>query len=365
MLACSAPTSPASSVRYQVCAARWPDTSSTDESAGRMGQGGNRVSSFVQYIHGQALALDTGARAGLIRRRLVRKSVQAIHSFDRDPDVEYVIGGRALALPFSHELPAIWIRYPDYSFNLARIAAACESKYPDASMIDVGANVGDSAAIVRTQSQLPILCVEGDAQYLRLLEVNARHLDHVEIAPYYVGPESGQVSMRVVSERGTAHLERVAEGTHSITMRTLQEIVADSSPFSGARLLKIDTDGYEVKIIRGSADFLESARPCLFFEYDPRFFALQGDDGLTLFPFLAQLGYLDVMVWDNIGMFLLSTGTSDLQLLTQLNDYYARRPTAYMDIACFHSDDHDLFEEVLARETEHLRAMLLPSGSGS
>ncbi len=56
-------------------------------------------------------------------------------------------------------------------------------------MIDVGANVGDSAIVVRTKSHIPVLCVEGDPRFLRYLTPNTAHCGDVEIAPYYVGGE--------------------------------------------------------------------------------------------------------------------------------------------------------------------------------
>jgi FkbM family methyltransferase len=41
-------------------------------------------------------------------------------------------------------------------------------------MIDIGANVGDSVAIVREQSDYPILCIEGNETYFQILEENLR-----------------------------------------------------------------------------------------------------------------------------------------------------------------------------------------------
>jgi hypothetical protein len=41
--------------------------------------------------------------------------------------------------------------------------ALTQAKYPNLTMIDVGANVGDSIAIVRVD--VPILCVEGEDHF--------------------------------------------------------------------------------------------------------------------------------------------------------------------------------------------------------
>jgi hypothetical protein len=71
--------------------------------------------------------------------------------------------------PEGHWLGPIRRDYPDYSENIGRISGAVEKKYPNRGVIDIGANVVDTAAIVRSHSSLPILCIEGSAYYFEFL----------------------------------------------------------------------------------------------------------------------------------------------------------------------------------------------------
>src|SRR5215468_3310141 len=67
-----------------------------------------------------------------------------------DPVVQFDLDGSKMLAPLSHELPLTRKRLPCYSANLGRIAAQVKGKYPDLTVIDIGANIGDSAAIVRS-----------------------------------------------------------------------------------------------------------------------------------------------------------------------------------------------------------------------
>src|SRR5713226_5246377 len=68
-----------------------------------------------------------------------------------DPIVRYNLSGSKVLLPFSHQMPFYRRRFSDYSANIGRITHQAACKYPDSAMIDIGANVGDTAALVRAQ----------------------------------------------------------------------------------------------------------------------------------------------------------------------------------------------------------------------
>lgn len=312
------------------------------------------MAGLIQRIYDFKLGVYRGECKSAFVSRWALRSARLVERVAHDPDVVYDVGEHPLTIPFSHELPRIWSVLPDYSFNLARLAALCSEAHSDATMIDVGGNIGDSVAIVRTASQIPVLTVEGDSNYLRYLEKNVSGYDDVEIEPSFVGREDANRSLRLVAEKGTAHLEPAEAGSSTVAIRSLETIVAAHPRFESARLLKIDTDGYDQEIIMGSRGFLQSAKPCIFLEYDPYFLEMHGDDGLSLFPFLGSIGYSDMVIWDNAGALLLSAKMADTLLIEQLHYYYSGRGSkTYMDIACFHADDHELFEAVLAEETQH------------
>ncbi len=163
----------------------------------------------------------------------------------------------------------------------------------------------------------------------------------------------------VVSEDGTARLDLNVRGGTRVSLRTLQTLTREHPRFGDVSLLKIDTDGLDALILMENSDFLKAQSPVVFFEYDPRLMDVGGVEGSSVFSFLRELGYEGVVVWDNLGDYLLSTNTSEPALLAHLHDYfaggYAHR---YMDVAVFSSAQRDLFADVTEGEAAHRRSRL-------
>ena len=144
------------------------------DAARQLACGGERLHvapAFVQALFDYAC---TGVRRGR------RKSLywRLLHWLSRaagvrDWLVTFEIDGYLLYLPLSHRLPQHRLATPGYSSNLGRLAQIVQSKYPDLTLVDVGANVGDSVAIVRRRIHCPILCVEGEERFASILGLEA------------------------------------------------------------------------------------------------------------------------------------------------------------------------------------------------
>jgi FkbM family methyltransferase len=307
--------------------------------------------------------LDAGLRlqgAGGMRRlgfetvRAVRKVQLRLH----DPLVTYQIGQVALQLPLSHQLPYYRGTFPQYSSNIGRIGAAVQQKYPNLSLIDIGANVGDTVAIVRQDAHYPILCVEGSAAYLPLLHRNVDHLGDVEIEAAFVGGRSGPVAAGVRAVDGTAHLAMGGSDQGTILLRGLEEIAMRHPRFVTAKLVKSDTDGMDSQIIAGAADYLARACPALFFEYDPDLTARSGAIAIHVFDVLEAIGYQYALVYENTGDLVLLVDLQDKRLLLDLDAFFSgRNGGRYADICAFHATDSDLALSVHTTEAEFFRAV--------
>lgn len=271
----------------------------------------------------------------------------------REPLIKYNIAGFPLLVPISHQLPLILKIYPHYSSNLARIAKYVKQKYEDLKFIDVGANIGDSIAILRKEVEFPILCIEGDEQFLSVLEKNTALFSDVYIAKNYLGEANKIIRGDILKEGGTAHLQEREDygGEPIIEVKKLSEVLKEYPLFSNSKMIKIDTDGLDCKILRGAIDFLKSEKPVIFFEYDPFLLAEQGDDGISIFKYFIDSGYKKLLVYDNFGDLMLSTDVDNDRLLQEIHLYFSGRwGHRYCDICAFHAEDSDLFE--IARQHE-------------
>jgi len=232
-------------------------------------------------------AILRGDPTTLAGRARLKSAIEARRLLVRfgDPTVRYRVGAVELELPLSHELPFYQHDHPSYDRQLGPIAAELGGP-----VVDIGANVGDSAAAIRAMSEVPILCVEGDPAFLMLLDRNARAIGGVEIERALVeAPARG----RVESRAGTS---RVVAGDEPLVSKPLAQILDEHPAFARPALIKLDTDGMDVPILFASLPLLERLRPVLFFEYDPHL----GADS-EIFERLGGVGYATADWYENTG----------------------------------------------------------------
>jgi len=305
--------------------------------------------SLAEWVFDWSIRPTAPGRVGRIRARWMDHLYRQI--LKRDPVIQHTFWGIPLSMPFSHQLPNILRHFPNYAVNLGRLAKYTMEKYPDLRVIDVGANIGDSVAVIRQHGEAPALCLEGDPAYFKILSANLPALRHARAKQCFVGETAGTDAMQLDHHSGSASLTPSKEGV--VVVRRLAEVLKEEPEFLRAKLLKIDTDGYDGKILRGAEDYLRSAKPIIFFEYDPDMLARQSDNGLAIFRYLGTLGYEGILIYDNFGDFLLSTQIHETRLLSEIDHYFSgRKSSQYCDIAVVHGDDHDLFERMRGQELE-------------
>lgn len=268
---------------------------------------------------------------------------------------EHKVGRHTVRLPKGSQLKNYQHHSRRYDFALGPISATIAAKYPEFSAIDVGANVGDTAAIICREQDIPVLCIEGDKAVLPLLHLNARRIGpHIVVEEAFIGAEGDTVDVAGATSIGLNATLRPA--LNGIQLRTLTEIVEQHPRFRSAKLLKIDTEGYDFKIIEGAQRFLTKAKPVVFFEYDPSFYAPDLRAGIATVRILVDLGYTRFIVYDNRGNFMLSLSDENVaERFLDLNAFLAshrRFGTAvhYLDVCAFHAEDADLHEMVHAGE---------------
>jgi len=264
-----------------------------------------------------------------------------------DPLVRFRLEKLTLILPLSHELPFYRRNLPQYALNLGMIAEIAHGKYRNLTMIDVGANVGDSVAIVRAHTHVPILCVEGEDRFFRLLEANTRDLFDIELEHAFLGADGDQASA-VHLERGTARIE-LGAGSTRLPLRTLTEVISRHPRFARTKFLKLDAEGFDCKIICCESQFLARNKPLLFFEYHPPLCAAAGYDPFPVFMRLFEVGYSIVMIYENTGRYLLRVESWQWTVLEDIHQYFAKIG-GFCDVVAFHAEDADVAEAVRQSE---------------
>lgn len=319
--------------------------------------GGMIIETVAQALLDAALRPDSESRVGrslhllpeLLRRITVRYC---------DPLVQYQLGKYRIRLPLSAQQPRYRKLYPNYAMQVARIGRIVKFKYPTMRIINVGANVGDTAAILLSAESHQILCIEGDDVYFAVLESNARNLgDGVHPVHCYVGATTGRLAATVSASRGTGRLVPTGAQHESVQIARLSDILADRPEFLESKLLIIDTDGYDCAIIESELPWLSESRPVVFFEYVPDLALSVGIDPSVVFDALRTVGYDGLLVYDNTGDYLCSAHLHNRELLEDLHSYFVGRGNRrYCDICAFHCEDTDLFAQARRAELAYFGA---------
>lgn len=274
------------------------------------------------------------------------------------------VGAFTLILPNDHNLDTYQSTWRRYDTALGYISQAIFKKYLNSTAIDIGANVGDTAALIRTYNKdVPLLCVEGNPEFIFYLEKNSQQISNVQIAKCFIGDDDREVDAeKISSQGGTASvLEAVKTGAKQIIpMQSLATLLQNYPRFQASKLLKVDTDGYDFTIIQSSLEILKTYQPVLFFEYDIFVTPNGGRKSLSTLQALMEIGYERFIIYDNFGNYLLSLTAADGDRFHDLNAYLrsnhqksGRAVVYYFDICAFSQQDIDLFEQIRRQELSY------------
>lgn len=269
----------------------------------------------------------TRALSYAVRRRLPDKAVRR------------TVLGAELVLPRSHRLPDYVAVHPTYGRNIVELAATlATADGRRLQVLDVGANIGDTALQVLAATDARVLCVEADPYWLPWLHRNVDPDPRVVVNAGLVSVDAQQaVPVRVGGTTRFVAAES-AESADSAPPVTAEALRAAHPEFHDVRLIKSDTDGYDVELGPALAAAWQDTRPVLFLEYDHGLSRVAGRDPQSLWRRLEQLGYASVGVWDNHGRPLGRVPLDEMSERARLLDAKSA-DWDYWDVAVVHRDD--------------------------
>jgi FkbM family methyltransferase len=164
------------------------------------------------------------------------------------------------------------------------------------ALIDIGALHGlFSLAFVYGRSDVRAIAIEPGVDACEVIEQHARMsgIRNITLLRTAVSDRSGEVAMVA---RGP-HMETVAAGASQSDLElavrfqvTTVDRLCDEINLH-PDLLKIDVEGYELNVLRGSERVLREDAPTIFLELHPRELAKFGQTPAELLTFLARSGY--------------------------------------------------------------------------
>ena len=285
-------------------------------------------------------------------KHLRRNTMQLLSKIRRKPNltVPYKIGDLSIDLTFDHSLPKYQSAHPYYDRFLPHLVRNLDR---DSIVVDVGANVGDTAAsIVSANDGIDLICIEADEGFFSLLEKNVLKIKHqrpkakIALLKKLVGSNLNDV--KLVGQNGSKHV--ISGGNLNCT--SLHDILVTELNVADVRLIKSDVDGFDYEVIKSAGSTLDH-KPLLYFEcqYDTD---AQFKNYLSLFEWLqSEKRYDGFLLFDNFGQYI--GKYAEIEGMKFLFDYVARqnfltqrtRTIYYYDVLAFSVADEVLMDQVI------------------
>ena len=263
------------------------------------------------------------------------------------------VGHYSIQVPGINPIATHYSKHPDYTSHLGRATSLLKKKFPNLGAIDIGANVGDTACIIKSAEDIPLLCIEGDNFTFGYLEANVRQFQNTTAHKIFLGEKSEMLAVSLAKGGWNTTLIPDKSATRpKIKIVSLDDFLETQADVGRYKLVKIDTEGFDCSIIRGAKKFIQHVHPVITFEYNRENMDAIGEPGLDTLFMLADLGYSDIAFHDPSGRLVCSATLADRSLIEDLHAFADGKHEAiyYFDLTIFHQSDCDVAQAFVEAE---------------
>ncbi len=164
------------------------------------------------------------------------------------------------------------------------------------NVLDVGTNIGTTLIkFAQLSKNGHIIGFEPD-EYNRnacLGNMSLNNVTNAKVLPYGLGAAEGIFKMEVLEEhnRGCNRItDETGDNVFDVYIKRMDD-VAEVKALGQIDLIKIDVEGYELKVLSGAENILTTYHPSLYIELDDQYLKEQGDSAKKLIQYLNSAGY--------------------------------------------------------------------------
>jgi FkbM family methyltransferase len=189
--------------------------------------------------------------------------------------------------------------YTYFGFRDSSMLTLLNLVSPGDNVIDVGANIGVvSLRLARRTFPGRVLSIEPDRISFDAATRNVHRnlISNLTLINVAAGSAQGTALMENRAPGNRSGNRIAPDGTtgYEVPMTHL-EALAEVDHLRPVRLMKVDVEGYELKVLRGSQRLLLDDHPSLFVEIDDNNLRDQGDSASELITLLWSMGYTDLI----------------------------------------------------------------------
>jgi FkbM family methyltransferase len=263
------------------------------------------------------------------------------------------VGNYNIVLPSFNPLIVTYWNNPEMAFEISRIIRQTLEKYPRLNVLDIGANTGDTVALIKSVADIPVVSVEGDDISFSYLTRNTRQFKEVKILNQFLGEKPGKIKA-VLDKKGWNTTIVPSENADTfIEIDTLDSVLQKNNiPIADLKLFKVDTEGFDTIIMRGAWNYIRTVHPVIYLEFNWDNMNAIGENGLKTIFDLKDEGYSKVIFFDDRGRYIITTDLDNRHVIESLSSYADGKSGLiyYYNICVLHKEDEDLAEAITAGE---------------
>ncbi len=192
-----------------------------------------------------------------------------------------------------------WLIY--FHFETDSSSPVLKYVKPGDVVIDIGGNIGQTAlqAATKVTQKGKVISFEPYPDTYRKFKNNLSlnpTISNVELVDYGLGDKPGSFDMFQAcntnsgANRISPNSGNMLEGEEMIKVITLDSFI-DSNRLNKIDLIKLDVEGFEMKVLRGAEETISNYRPVLFIEVDDANLQAQGDSARDIFDYCKNFHY--------------------------------------------------------------------------
>lgn len=211
------------------------------------------------------------------------------------------IHGRMATVNYSFPYPFIARQFPSFNNPLVEIVfQTFNAKKRAVAFIDIGSSIGDTVLLVEANCSGMVekyYCIEGDREFYSYLTTNLAYRQGIEFFPVMLSSHAAPMPALVRTHSGTAS----AIGNEKVQSTSLDKLLFDKK--RTIDLIKIDVDGFDGEVLKGSKNILRHHKPTVIFEWHPFLCQRAGNSWGDHFIVLVRCGYTRFLFFSKFGEF--------------------------------------------------------------
>ncbi len=242
----------------------------------------------------------------------------------------------------------------EYGKVLSRVVKQYFENYSSLKVIDIGANIGDTICLIKTDGDVPVLAIEGDSSILKLLKKNILQFNEIQIVDQFLSDNVEDIVVSTEKESHNMTLVPTKNG-QIVKFTTIDSLFVNRIITENHKIIKVDTEGFDLKILRGGLQYLKTVNPIIYFEYNLHCLLNIEKNPENFIEELVKIGYCKFLIYESDGNFLFTINENTITIFKELDGYLRllKSKIYYIDILAFNKIDLEFAENFQCIESQN------------